>query len=35
MSLNLHLLRLFAAVARRRSLSRAAETLPLSQPAVS
>src|SRR3954465_10046835 len=35
MALNLHLLRLFAAVARQRSFSRAADTLHLSQPAVS
>src|SRR5437879_10083441 len=35
MSLNLHLLRLFAAVARHRGFSRAAEALHLSQPAVS
>jgi DNA-binding transcriptional LysR family regulator len=35
MALNLHLLRLFAAVARHRSFSRAADTLHLSQPAVS
>jgi DNA-binding transcriptional LysR family regulator len=35
MALNLHLLRLFAAVARHHSFSRAAETLHLSQPAVS
>jgi len=35
MSLNLHLLRLFAAVARHQSFSRAAEALNLSQPAVS
>jgi DNA-binding transcriptional LysR family regulator len=35
MSLNLHLLRLFAAVARHRSFSRAAEALHLSQPAIS
>jgi DNA-binding transcriptional LysR family regulator len=35
MSLNLHLLRLFAAVARQRSFSRAAKALHLSQPAVS
>jgi len=35
MSLNLHLLRLFAAVARHGSFSRAAEALHLSQPSVS
>src|SRR5258708_2476736 len=35
MPLNLHLLRLFAAVARHRSFSRAAEILRVSQPAVS
>src|SRR6202035_3373345 len=35
MSLNLHLLRLFAAVARLGNFSRAAEALHLSQPAVS
>lgn len=35
MSLNLHLLRLFAAVARTGSFSRAAETLHISQPAIS
>jgi DNA-binding transcriptional LysR family regulator len=35
MPLNLHLLRLFAAVARQGSFSRAAETLHISQPAVS
>ncbi len=37
MSLNLHLLRLFAAVARHRRFSRAAEAeaLHLSQPAIS
>jgi DNA-binding transcriptional LysR family regulator len=35
MSLNLHLFRLFAAVARHGNFSRAAEALHLSQPAVS
>ncbi|MGE4529118.1 MAG: LysR substrate-binding domain-containing protein [Rhodospirillaceae bacterium] len=35
MSLNLHLLRLFAAVAHHRGFSRAAEALHISQPAVS
>src|SRR5262249_27348128 len=35
MSLNLHLLRLFAAVARTGSFSRAAEVLHISQPAIS
>jgi DNA-binding transcriptional LysR family regulator len=35
MALNLHLLRLFAAVVRHRSFSRAAEALHLSQPAIS
>src|SRR5215831_1212265 len=35
MSLNLHLLRLFAAVARTGSFSRAAEVLNISQPAIS
>ena len=35
MALNLHLLRLFAAVANQASFSRAAETLHISQPAVS
>src|SRR3984957_20449423 len=35
MPMNLHLLRLFAAVARHRSSSRAAATLHVSQPAVS
>jgi molybdate transport repressor ModE-like protein len=35
MTLNLHLLRIFFAVAERRSFSRAAETLFISQPAVS
>src|SRR4051812_9190192 len=35
MSLNLHLLRLFAAVAKHGSFSRAAEALHISQPAVS
>jgi DNA-binding transcriptional LysR family regulator len=35
MSLNLHLLRLFATVARTRSFSRATEILHLSQPAIS
>src|ERR1700739_436415 len=35
MSLNLHLLRLFATVARTGSFSRAAEVLRISQPAVS
>ena len=35
MSLNLHLLRVFFAVAEQRSFSRAAESLFISQPAVS
>lgn len=35
MAMNLHLLRVFAAVAERRSFSRAAEALCISQPAVS
>lgn len=35
MQLNLHLLRIFAAVTEQRSFSRAAETLCISQPAVS
>lgn len=35
MALNLHLLRLFAAVARHGGFSRAAEALHISQPAVS
>ena len=35
MSLNLHLLRLFATVARTGSFSRAAEVLRISQPAIS
>ncbi len=35
MAMNLHLLRIFATVARRKSFSRAAEDLVISQPAVS
>ena len=35
MAMNLHLLRIFATVARRKSFSRAAEELVISQPAVS
>src|SRR6516162_411877 len=35
MSLNLHLLRLFATVVRTGSFSRAADTLHISQPAIS